>query len=231
MHHAKNRRNNRRSRNSQLNVENAQLSVLNRLYEVEKTQVRGLVERVPDPPRMLLKREKVYTFARLTLTNNQLVNSAVATIAYANAPSLNTFANSTDFTNLFEQWRIVQITWIFSPLYSGTVANPLYTWFDPDDDTIPTGIAEGLQQQTLRISPSGVSVERTTTPQISLGGTATGGVPGYMSLSSRFWCDTDSPTTRYYGIKAAIPANTNIAAGVPLYGVEASCILQFRRPR
>jgi hypothetical protein len=214
-------------------IEQRQLSALETLVEIEKTEQRGFYERVPDVKRLHLKKDKVYTFSRTTLTNNVMLNSTTASTALAFAPALSNLPNSAEFVNLFEQYRIIQATFIFVPLYSGAVANPLYTWFDPDDDSLPTGTAEGLQSQTLRMSSSGSFVERTYTPQVSQGSVAngTGVFTGYSAPNPNVWMDTDSPSNKYYGIKAVIPANTNIANAVPLYSVEANVIIQCRRPK
>lgn len=227
----RNRTSSRRPTARLLAVEQRQLGVLNSLHEITKSTQKGLMERVPDVPRVVLKRDKVFSFIRLTNTNVVLANSTTAPIGYAFAPSLVNFPNSTDFTNLFEQWRILQCTFTFMPLYSGSLANPLYTWIDYDDDTTPVGLAEAQQAPTLRISPSGQYVERTITPNASLGGFATGSISGYGSMSSRIWMDDSSPSNRFYGLKALIPTNTNISNGVPLYSVEVSALIQCRRPR
>jgi len=212
-------------------VEQQQLLALQSIQNSQMTVVRAIMETVPDVPRMHLKREKVYTFSR-SVSFMQLLNSQVASVGYAFAPSLSSLPNYTDFTNLFEQWRFMQISVSFIPVYNGSVANPLYTWFDPDDDTVPTGTAEGLQTQTLRTITSGGMAVRTFTPQLSMLGAANGTVaPVYISLPGRTWSDDLSFTNKYYGVKALIPANTNIGAGVPLYNIDATVIVQCRRPK
>lgn len=212
-------------------IEERQLRALESIERHEQTQIRAFMERVPDVPKLHLKRDKVYTFTRVTLTNSVMSNSTVASIAFAQAPSLSNVPNSSEFVNLFEQYRIIQATWLFVPVFQGT-ANPLYTWFDPDDDSVPVGIAEGQQHQTTRISQSGQFVERTFTPTTSQDGIVTGSaLTGYSAPNSMIWMDTDSLTNKYYGIKAVIAANTNVANAVPLYSIECSLVLQFRRPK
>jgi hypothetical protein len=214
-----------------LSIETKQLDALHRIHEIEKTQSRGLVERVPDVPRLMIKRDKVYTFTR-SIDLGQLLNSTVSPTAFANAPSLSSLPGSTDFTSLFEQWRFIQLTWIFVPMTTSTVQNPFYTWFDQDDDFPPTDITQGLQSQTLRISALGSVIERTCTPQISQDGASNGTVTsGYVAPSPNLWCDEASPGSKYYGIKAFATANTNVANNVPLYNVLVNVVIQTRRPR
>lgn len=229
------RRNNnsqrRTSRAAGLSVETKQLDVLERTYQLEKTQQRGLVERVSDVPRLRIKRDKVYTFVR-AFDAGMIVNSVTAPIAFANAPSLSSLPVSGDVTDNWEQWRFTQITWSFIPMTTGTVQNPFYTWFDQDDDTLPPNINEPLQSETMRISALGSFIERTVTPQVSMSGTATGSATsGYVAPGNNLWCDEAYPATKYYGIKAFSPANTNLGASVPLYQVMASVVVQVRRPK
>lgn len=220
----------RPTRNALHQVEQRQLNQLVDLNRRQESQIRAFMERVPDVPRIVMKRDKVYTFCRAS-TSTTLLNSQVTPVGYSFAPSLNDLPNSSEFVNLFEQYRIIQITWLFVPLFTG-LANPLYTWFDPDDDATPTGLAEGRQNQTLRISQVGQFVERTFTAQTSQDGIATGGaISGYSAPSSSVWMDTASLTNKYYGIKAVFAANSNVGAAVPMYSVECSVIVQCRRPQ
>lgn len=212
-------------------LESQEVALLQKLTEMQKTQIRGFTEMVPDVPRMRLKRDKVYTFTRTTATGTQLLNSTTVPITYASAVSLSILPNAAEFTNLFEQYRIIQATWLFTPLYSAVVANPLYTWFDPDDDSLPTGTAQAAQSQTLRITQSAAFAERTYIPQPAQGSVSNGTLtPGFSAVPSMIWMDNDSSSNKYFGLKALIPANTNISANVPLYSVEISVVLQCRRP-
>jgi len=211
-------------------LETQEVQLLQRLADMQKTQIRGFIEMVPDVPRLRLKRDKVYTFTRSTASGTQLLNSQVAPITYSSSVSLSLLPNAAEFTNLFEQYRIIQATWLFTPLFSG-LANPLYTWFDPDDDNLPTGVAQATQSQTLRIAQAGTFVERTYTPQPAQGGVSNGTLtPGFTAVPSMVWMDNDSPTNKYFGLKALVPANSNVGANVPLYSVEFSVVLQCRRP-
>jgi hypothetical protein len=215
-----------------LRVETNQLAALTAMVEMQKTTQRGFIERVPDVPRIYLKRDKVYTISRTSVTGTQMLNSTTVPIGYAFAPSLANFPNNSEIINLFEQWRIVQLVWSFTPLSNSVIANPLYTWFDPDDDSLPTGLNDAVQSETVRISSSGSFVERTFTPQLSVSGAANGTVTsGYISMPSTTWSDDQSSTNKHYGIKAVIAANTNLGNNVPLYSVEVTAIIQMRRPR
>lgn len=215
---------------SQNRLEQQQLTVLRSIERSERTQQRGTIEAVPDVPRIYLKRDKVYTFAR-SIDLGTIINSTTTPTGFANAPSLSSLPQSADITSLWEQWRFIQLTWTFLPMTTATVQNPFYSWFDQDDDFTPTDITQGLQSETLRISPLGSTIIRTVTPQISQDGAANGTVTsGYVS-PTRIWCDEASPASKFYGIKAMALANANLANGVPLYSVTVTAVLQVRRPR
>jgi len=47
-------------------LETQEVQLLQRLADMQKTQIRGFIEMVPDVPRLRLKRDKVYTFTRST---------------------------------------------------------------------------------------------------------------------------------------------------------------------
>lgn len=213
-------------------LEAAQLLVLKRMLDIQKTNAGGSIERVPDIPKMVLKKWKIHTFTRNTAVGQVLANSTTTPITYANSITLASLPNSAEFTSLFESYRIVQATWQFIPLFQGAVANALYTWFDYNDDSLPTGVAEGSQTDSLRISQSGHFVERNTVPILSQDGLANGTLTsGYSMPNTRLWVDTNSSGSKYYGIKAIIPANTNISNGVPLYEVQCNVVIQFKIPK
>lgn len=219
------------NRPDMLTIEQKQLDILQKLYDVQKTQQRGTIERVPDVPRIILKRDKVYTFIR-SFEAGTILNSTTGPVGYANAPSLSSLPISGDISDDWEQWRFIQLTWTFVPLTTGTVQNPIYTWFDQDDDSTPTDINGALQSETMRATPLGTSIERTCTPQISMSGSATGSASsGYVAPSNNLWCDEAYPGTKYYGIKALAPANNNLGAAVPLYVVTGTAVVQVRRPK
>jgi hypothetical protein len=218
-----------------LRIEDKQLDVLRQILTLQKTQQDSSIERVPDVPRMKLKKDKVYTFSRSTILPN-IMSSNVAPVVGAYAFRLNALPGSTDFTNLFEQYRIIQITVRFVPTYAITATTALntqalYTWIDQDDEATPTGPNDGTQYETLRISPGNQYIERTWTPQFSQGAIATGtAAVGYSAPSSKTWVDAqDSSAVSYYGLKYAISAGISVNP-VQLFAVSADVVLQTRRP-
>ncbi len=214
-------------------TEDKQLEILKQLLLIQKTQQASSLSTVPDIPRIVIKPLKVYTFSRSNYLST-VITSPVASSGLAFAPFLSSFTNFTDFTELFEQYRFAQLTFQFVPvngITEGVNNVPIYTWIDPDDDTTPLSPQEGLQTQTLKITPQGQYFERTFTPYVSQGSVANGFTGGFSTPSNRLWIDQASSSVKYYGLKYSIPAATGLPAGTPLWDVNVTAIIQCRRPR
>lgn len=217
---------------AQLSVEEKQLDALTQLLAIQKTQQDTSIERVPDVPRMVLKRDKVYSFCRsaqVLVLNYQTISAS----GYSLAISLNSFTANSDFTSLFEQYRIAQLTFKFIPqvaFVSSTPVPPLYTWIDQDDDSAPTSLDEGMQKETLRVSPPGQYLERNFIPQLSQDGlvSTNPAVSGYSAPSNNLWVDNVSNNVKYYGIKMWIPQSATLN-NVAAYNVVCEAVIQCRR--
>ena len=212
-------------------VENKQLDALKQILDLQKTQSQQSLETIPDVPRIRLKRDKVYSFSRTMVLADLSVNPGFQ-ISQAYTVNLQQSSGGSEIVALFEQYRIIQVTYHFVPtlsLGSGAVQHvPVYTWIDQDDDTVPS--APGYQSGTLRITPQGHYFERTLTPQLAQDGLAsTTALTGYSSPNNMIWVDNDSPQAKYYGLKVFIPQATQQTESI-IYNVRASILVQARRP-
>jgi len=223
----------RRLAQSQLlpRLEMQQLDALKEILKFQKTQQQQSIESVNDVPKLTLKRDKVYTFSRNLLLSDVFINPGYP-VSDAFTATLGLIQGGSEIAELFEQYRIIQISFQFIPtvsLGSGAVQHvPIYTWIDQDDDTVPS--APGFQSQTLRMTPQGQFIERTLTPQLAQDGlSSTTTLTSYSAPNSNVWVDTDSPNAKYYGLKYFVPQATQQTASV-IYNVRATCIVQARRP-
>lgn len=217
--------------NSLPRIEHQQLDALKQILSLQKTQQQQSIESVPDVPKMILKRDKVYTFSRVITLPDATVNPNFQ-VSNAFTVSLAQLAGGGEIAALFEQYRIVQCTFHFIPtlsLGSGAVQHvPIYTWIDQDDDTVPG--APGFQNATLRATPQGHYLERTLIPQIAQDGlSSTVTLTGYTSPNNSVWVDNDSPNVKYYGLKYFIPQATQQTESV-VFSIRATVIVQARRP-
>lgn len=212
-------------------LETQQLDALNRILNLQKTQQAQSLEAVPDVPRIYFKRDKVYSFTRTMVLDDLSVNPGFQ-ISKAYTVNLQQLAGGGEISVLFEQYRIIQVTFHFVPtlsLGSGAVTHvPCYSWIDQDDDTVPS--APGYQSMTLRITPQGHYFERTLTPQLAQDGlSSTTVLTGFSSPRAMLWVDNDSPQAKYYGLKVFIPQATQQTESV-IYNVRATVLVQARRP-
>jgi len=183
---------------------------------------------VPDIPRMLVNRNKIHTFVR-TSNRTQITASTTLDQAGAYTVALTDFPSSSDFTNLFDEYRIVQLTFEFFPVATTSPTAPIYTAIDPDDGSTP-GSADVLRQfDTCRIVPGNHYFERTFTPMVS-GALYSGTFSSFGNVSPyKMWIDNASTSVQHYGIKYYWPANaTEVGAA---YVVQAKAVIQCRHPQ
>lgn len=106
-------------------------------------------------PRRLISNPKIHHFKRTlltsTITGSTVDLGGVQTLYFSDLP------NYTEFTNLFDMFRINKVVTKFIPLSDeanvGTQSTTLfYTYLDYNDGTTPVSESEVCQYDTLRIS-------------------------------------------------------------------------------
>jgi hypothetical protein len=141
---------------------------------------------------------------------------------------LSNLGNAASFQNIFDSWRILQMTVRFIPQTvqaAGALYPPLLTVIDYDDSsTITVGLAQ--QYDTLQESSYGTFQERTCSPKMAL--PAYNGTSYSNASSVSLWCDTANPNTPWYGVKYVISA-TPVA--VAAWTIETEYVIQFRAVR
>lgn len=211
-------------------IDGQMLELTKKIADSQITQNQGRPPAVPDVPRLLLKRDKVFTFAR-SLTLASLVPSTTVDLFGAYSFHLDQCANYTEFTALFDQYRImqVQIDFIWD-LGQNSGCSPLYTILDYDDASAPVNLGEYLQYDTLMITSGGSrDHSRVVHPQAAAA-MYSGTFTSFGNAPRMMWQNCASPGIQYYGVKYAIPAS----AGNPTtaaYQVVAKYVLQFRNTR
>lgn len=131
--------------------------------------------------------------------------------------------NSTDFTNLFDHWRINHVTLkilaasnISSTSTPTQVMPTLWIFNDTDDSTLPTTTNQFLERENMRtISFTDSNIKQHKCYPKTAISTFQGVVPAY-SEARNVWCDTDYPATNFYGVKIyydTMGNNSNTAVG------------------
>jgi hypothetical protein len=202
--------------------------LLKSLLEVNKRQTLRDEPTVPDIPRLLLKRNKVYTFTDVIIGSPVTLSSTVP-VNPTYAFSMSILPNANDYTNLFDQYRIIQVSAEFNPQSVTTIANspPIYSVIDYDDSNTVTAL-QIAQYDSCMACPAGVFFERTFAPMPSIdafNGVITG---GFASGPRGLWIDVASPGVSYFGLKLFIDVGS---ANAILYNPTFHVTLQCRNTR
>jgi len=189
---------------------------------MQRASLTAPLQQIPDIPRMFLNRNKVYTFSR-SFTETQIASSTTLDVVGAYSFSLSNLPGNTDFSTLFDEYRLIQFTVQFIPSAETAVGQPLYTIIDPDDANIPGSLGVVLQYDTLAVTPPGHYLERTFQGKTS-SAAYTGTFSGFTNNDPNVWIDSASNNVLYYGLKYYIPAAaSNASTWYPLVTVVVQC--------
>jgi hypothetical protein len=180
-------------------------------------------------------KDQVYRFVR-SYTNPTQVTATATGAGGALAFTLNSVATSSDFTSLFDQYRMVNAVVKFVPLAaplgqstSSTNFPVIYTAIDPDDSTTPASQADLEQYETLQVVPNGQPFQRSLTPKAALAAYS-GVFTSFAQAPQRMWMDCSSDSIQFYGLKWFVPSITT-AGTFNLYAIEIALTMEFRHPR
>lgn len=173
-------------------------------------RVRVVRRRRYAAPRRSLAIRKVLSNKIHQFTRSQYYSGAVS-----GSTSFDTFGgiyfrlqdmpNVSEFTNLFDMYRIDKVTIKFMPRANSAEAGTnqglvkLFTVIDKDDITTPTSIAELLQYETCKVTPMSRVVTRTFKPLFAREAFQGGVTSAYTPGSG--WIDCSNPLVQHYGIK------------------------------
>lgn len=184
----------------------------------------------------------------LLLTTAGTTNSlAYGTLSFYGM--LSDLPDYTDFTNLFDQYKIDSIEVIFHPYCTSSTTGAAYasaagqtgvivhTAVDYDDATLPTGSDAGIQ--LLReyqnyhcdniYARHGGPLTSRFSPRMSLAAYQ-GAFTGYTSTAFG-WVDCNSPNVQGYGFKAIFECVSGGFSTTVLFKAEARVHLSFRNVR
>jgi hypothetical protein len=184
---------------------------------------------VPDVKAMTLKRHRLYSFHR-GIDLGIITASVTLETFTAYSFTLGALPDSTEFTALFDQYRIMQVRMEFTPLFVDTSATvpypPIYTVIDYDDSNTITGL-QANEYDSVMFSPTGTYFERTFNPRIAVAAYS-GAFTSFMQPKAGTWVDCASPGVIHYGLKTVLPVAN---AANQVWQVRAHLFLQFRESR
>lgn len=173
-------------------------------------------------------RKSQYFFTRYADFSTIVCNNITDTLGSINF-SLNDVPSYTEFTALYDMYKINAVKIIFLPQMTSNISvssvnNPyantrFFSCLDFNDSTAPTSIDDVRQYQNAKFTPILKRHKRYLRPKI-LDST------GYNPVNP--WISTASPSVIYYGLKYAIE-NTNATVGTTFeYSVEVKFYLSFK---
>jgi hypothetical protein len=169
-----------------------------------------------------------------TLTTT-LASQAGTINRYGVSFTLNDVPNTTEFTSMFDQWRISGVEVHLIPRNNVTTtgstpsdtATYVMTWLDFDNVAfIGAGITDGLQSHTMQIHDCHSRITRKFVPRINLRSTDISGTEASGVSLYEGWCDSGAAGIAHFGFKVAIGGTTS--ASDVVFDIFTAFHLQFR---
>jgi len=212
-----------------------------------KARARTVSTYVAVPRRLGLSRTSsgrdniIHNFVRHTFTGAKLAGIASAVNGYGFVFTLADLSNYTNFTSLFDQYRIVKVTCKFFPRQNVATntttatttqtANPcVMSVIDYDDASTPATIAGLTEFENFKVHNQFRPWMRSLVPHTA-GAVAGGGVFTSFGNFTRQWVDCASTTVAYYGLKVIVDACVPSQTALPTWDCWCSYYLQFRNVR
>jgi len=181
-----------------------------------------------DPFRVAASPDKVFTFVRTADLGN-IASSFAGPVFGSNYFSLDGVTNYSEFSSLFDQFRIKKIRLHISPLsnapYPSLVApSPLYIAPDFDNATLPASVTEVIEKSGVRILSPKDSTVFEFTPRIAVAAYQ-GALTAFANQTS--WVDCSYHATQFYGIKYALPVSGS-ASQLSFWHSYVEYLFEFR---
>lgn len=187
----------------------------------------GMPPSIRDKRPMVIRRRKPHTFVQ-GIDGGTITPSLTLDVIGGIAISLNNVpaADLTAFTQLFDQWRIVEMQVNFIALNPSATESPLYTAIDLDSSAAVT-LAQILGYETLEITQGQKSTSRTFTPGTLIAGATTSNL---LNAPDGTWIDCATPAQAYFGLLYALPAQS-AGSATPAFRITTKAVFQFRNLR
>lgn len=182
--------------------------------------------------RNLSGRNKVYYFTRHTGAFGSLtINNITDTLVGYNF-SLNDVVNYTEFTALYDMYKIKAVKISFLPQMTQNVSlssvnnvnagRRFFSAIDYNSDTAPTNIDELRDYKTCKYTNLLRKHTRYIYKPMILDGS---------SYSISPWMSTASPSINYYGLKVGVEPTDSTVSTTMLYEIECKYYLAFKNVR
>jgi len=180
-----------------------------------------------------LSGDDVHKFRR-NVQKGSLTASAVGPAFIALNFALSDVPSSTDFTTLFDQYRIDYVVIRAIPvrgnvhdITAGTNYATTLSVIDYDDSTTPASMNELREFETVMSHHALDTIVRTVRPRIAVA--AYSGVFTSFANVGKTWIDVASPSVQHYGCKIGI--DTCVAGALPVWQIECTYFIHCRNSR
>lgn len=180
------------------------------------------------------KRSKIHSFKQTVFLPNWIASSTTADIPINASFSLGDLTNSSEFTSLFDQYKLKAVKFELLPKYSqslsttgvGTVLQPqICSVIDYDSSPLLT-MADAVQYESYKITRGHQVHKRYVRPQVSLNLLSATGA-NVRAPTRNMWIDCSATNVLYRGVLGVITqANINV-----LYDLRMTYYLQFKNVR
>jgi len=204
-------------------------TTVRRRLEPEFDRVATTVTRKVNVPRGV--RSKVVAIRRGVALNPILSNTSTFESFGSQTYQLTDLPAYTDFTNLFDQYRIVKVKLDYFPRYTGNMTSTgLYSLLtyavDSTDVSVPVNKNEVLQYDSYKTVQAYRPFSVTLKPAPSVAMYQSLATTGYGPKQGS-WVDCKSPGVQHYGMKWVFECNSGTAMGID---VKATYWCEFREP-
>jgi hypothetical protein len=206
-------------------------TTLKQTLDVQQEQEGTLTANQMDIPWPLPRRDKTYTFVRSVQLTPLTVTTAMDT-TFAYTFTLSAFPDASDFTNLFDQYRIGIVRVAFFPQggASAVINSVIGTAIDYDDSSSGLALGQLEEYSSFQLNSLQKTFWRTFQPRAAQAAYS-GVFTSFARMPASTWIDCASPAVLYYGLKGQIPASTISGGPFIAYNVSVSAILQFKNSR
>lgn len=210
----------------------------------KKNPIRRLRMRRNKVLKSIISNRKIYSFTR---SHNSFSNINTA-VAFGNSAfqfKLSDVPNSSEFTTLFDSYRIMAVKFTMIPTFTYVEANTaapvgagslnescpqIYTVIDRDDVTALSTVTDYMQYDTYKMHRGNKVITRYIKwPRIQLAGNVNGASALGFQGRPKQWLDCNSNNIPHFGIKVGIDSSST--AGYYVYRVYCKYYLQFKDTR
>lgn len=179
--------------------------------------------------------QPVHYYKRTLYLSGALTASSAGDVFGAIDFRLNQLPNATDFTNLYDQYKIRGVKIMLIPrgnnsdVITGATSGQsmgVFSALDYDDVTPPTSIAQLCEYQNMKMTRSTSIHSRYFVPKPQINLLVAGG--GTSPALSGQWIDTALGVAPHYGFKYALQQLPN---GTQLYDIKYTFYLAFKNVR